>query len=72
MNANKTIIREEPEKYAIFFGIAVIPFFLMSLISILIFYLGNDLSANFGLLFTWLGISIAAHSFPNIKIGATL
>ncbi|WP_053991557.1 hypothetical protein [Mangrovimonas sp. TPBH4] len=66
------VVHEIPEEYSKTFGIAVLPFTIMSLISLLLFYVGLELFPNSDFLFVWLGVSIAAHSFPNTTMGDLL
>lgn len=66
------VIHEIPKDYSKAFGIAMLPFITMSIISMVVFYLGLTFFPNIEFLFIWLGLSIAAHSFPNTIIGNLL
>ncbi|OUR98090.1 hypothetical protein A9Q86_13600 [Flavobacteriales bacterium 33_180_T64] len=69
------VIHDIPESYLKVFLISIGPFFISTLIAILIFGLGYTLDDHDGLVrlfFNWLGISIAAHAFPTSKNGSIL
>ncbi len=66
------VVHEIPKKYIDTFSIAILPFIIMSFISATLFYIGLQSSPEIEILFMWLGISIAAHSFPNTVIGKLL
>ncbi len=72
VGASEAVVHEKPERYSTVFSIAIIPFVAISLIAIFIFYIGKNLTPAIGLLCIWLGISVAAHAFPNTKIGGLL
>lgn len=66
------VIHDIPKEYSKTFGITILPFIIMSFISLLLFYIGLILIPNVEFLFLWLGVSIAAHSFPNATMGDLL
>lgn len=69
------VIHDLPESYLKVFLISIGPFFISTLVAILLFGLGFTLDNHDGfvrLLFNWLGISIAAHAFPTSKNGSLL
>ncbi|WP_298893504.1 hypothetical protein [uncultured Psychroserpens sp.] len=69
------VIHDIPESYLKVFLISIGPFFISTLVAILMFVLGYSLDSNDGVLrlvFNWLGISIAAHAFPTSKNGDLL
>ncbi|WCO00711.1 hypothetical protein [Psychroserpens ponticola] len=66
------VIHEIPKEYSKTFGIAIYPFVIMSMIAIAVFYIGNYLFPSIEFIFIWLGISVAAHSFPNTVMGDLL
>ncbi|MEO1031422.1 MAG: hypothetical protein AAFX55_08450 [Bacteroidota bacterium] len=68
----RPVVHEIPKAYAKTFGIAIIPFVIMSLIAIFIFYIGLEFFPNIEIPFIWLGVSIAAHSFPDTAIADVL
>ena len=72
VGTSEAVMHEKPEKYSTVFSIAIIPFVVMSLIAMFIFYIGKNLSPTVELLCIWLGISVAAHAFPNTKTGGLL
>ncbi len=66
------VVHDIPKEYSKTFGIAILPFIIMSFISLILFYIGLNLIPDIEFIFVWLGISIAAHSFPNTKMGDLL
>ncbi|WP_298755319.1 hypothetical protein [uncultured Psychroserpens sp.] len=69
------VIHDVPESYLKVFLISISPFFISTLVAILMFVLGYSLDSNDGVLrlvFNWLGISIATHAFPTSKNGDLL
>ncbi|WP_378172308.1 hypothetical protein [Aquimarina sp. SS2-1] len=63
---------EKPKSYAYTLAITLIPFMEMSLLALILFNLGEYLIPNSEVVFLWLGISIATHSFPESDIGQLL
>ncbi len=69
---NAPVIFETPTNYIKSFGLAILPFLAMSSIASIFFYICIYSIPSIHILFFWLGISIAAHSFPDTIIGKTL
>lgn len=69
---HRPVVHEQPAEYSKTFGIAILPFLIMSSISIVLFYVGLKFFPDNQFLFIWLGVSIAAHSFPDTEIGDLL
>lgn len=68
------VVHAIPDRYYKVFGLSVLPFFIITTVSILIFYLGfwlvNESPAF--IIPLYLGISIGAHAFPNTTMGSLL
>lgn len=69
------VIHDMPDSYLKVFLVSIGPFFISTLVAILMFVLGYTIDPDQGiirLVFNWLGISIAAHAFPTSKNGDLL
>jgi len=66
------VVHEIPKDFTKTYGIAILPFIIMSCIAIIIFYVGLNFFPDQDILFIWLGVSVAAHSFPFIDIADLL
>ena len=69
---HRPVVHEIPNNYSKTFGISIAPFIIMSSIAILVFYIGLELFPSVEVIFIWLGISVAAHSFPDTTMGDVL
>ncbi|RNC88221.1 MAG: hypothetical protein ED556_03285 [Winogradskyella sp.] len=68
------IIHDIPESYFKIFSLSIIPFMISTLTAILLFTIGYSFGEEsiIFFIFCWLGISVAAHAFPNKKNGSLL
>lgn len=63
-----------PQNYAKIIGLTVIPFLSMTAIAMLIYTLAFQIGRGniLILIITWIGLSVATHSFPSTKMGGIL
>ena len=66
------VVHEKPNNIYSTIGIALLPFIIQSLLAYIVLYIGINLIQGTEGLASWLGISIAAHSFPNPENGKNL
>ncbi|MFD2561307.1 hypothetical protein [Aquimarina rubra] len=67
-----SVEHEKPRSYTYVLAMVLIPFLEMSLLAMVLFNMGKYLIPNSEIIFLWLGISVATHSFPESDVGHLL